>query len=338
MDECTEIVAEAATDEPASPSTLPALRGARISESLTAHFEGALEAAVQPGSGRAIRHDGWTPDRIRLFLDTLAQTGIVATAARAAGLGVASAYRFRNRAGGRLFALAWDGALRLARPRLVDEALSRAVHGCVELIVRDGQVWGERHRFDNRLLMSVIGRLDLKATQSDSENENARIVAEEFDQFVDIVCAGDGDAGAEFLELRRYSGVGVEAEGELLGRLENFKRYQVGHPDEIDVSDLDPGQMANWTEEQAERAERSGLLEEFAEEQDEQDEDEEGQDYSCASEWTEDHNGALRLEDGTRILPDRHVRLPDGTELRWSPEGGWEEVEEDEAAEVGQTS
>jgi len=30
--------------------------------------------------------------------------------------------------------------------------------------------------------------------------------------------------------------------------------------------------------------------------------------------------------------------LPDGTELRWSPEGGWEEVEEDEAAEVGQTS
>ena len=161
-----------------------------------------------------------------------------------------------QRADGRLFALAWDGALRLARPRLVDEALSRAVHGCVELIYRDGKVWGERHRYDNRLLMSVIGRLDLKAVQTDRENENARIVAEEFDQFVDIVCAGDGDAGAEFLELRRYGGSGVEAEGELLGRLENFKRYQVGHPDEIDVG-LDPEQMKSWTEEQAERAERS---------------------------------------------------------------------------------
>ena len=331
MEQFTEIAAEAATDEPAFPSTLPAIPGARVSDSLTLHFEGALEAAVQPGSGRAARHDGWTPDRIRSFLGTLAQTGSVTVAAKAAGMAVQSAYRFRNRADGRLFHLAWEGALRLARPRLVDEALSRAIHGCVELIVRDGKVWGERHRFDNRLLMSVIGRLDLKAVQSDRENENARIVAEEFDQFVDIVCAGDGDAGAEFLALRHRGGYGVGAEGKLLGRLENYRRYQVGHPDEIDVSDLDPEQMASWSEEQAERAERSGLLEQIAEEEDEEDQDEEeGDDDSGPYDWSEDDDGALRLEDGTRILSDGNVHLPDGTELRWTHGQGWQEEEPDE--------
>jgi hypothetical protein len=59
MDEYTAIAAEAATDEPASPLTLPALPGARISDFLTAHFEGALEAAVQPGEA---------PDRTFAFL------------------------------------------------------------------------------------------------------------------------------------------------------------------------------------------------------------------------------------------------------------------------------
>ena len=60
MDECTEIVAEAATDEPASPSTLPALRGARISESLTARFEGSRDepwtfAMAEPQRGAMLR-------------------------------------------------------------------------------------------------------------------------------------------------------------------------------------------------------------------------------------------------------------------------------------------
>ena len=181
------------------------------------------------------------------------------------------AYALRNRAGGRAFALAWDAAVeQLAHARVADEVRSRALHGCVELIVRDGKVWGERHRFDNRLTMALLTRLDAKRDSRREEDIDTRIVAGEFDQFVAIAARGDVDAAAAFLAARRDAGWTNCEQARLLTRLGNYQRYGVGLPEEIDVSDLDATDPADWTEEQVERARRAEILEDEEEETEEE--------------------------------------------------------------------
>ena len=55
-----------------------------------------------------IRRDGWTPERQLRFLDALARTGKVGTAAAEAGMSRESAHRLRNRPSAALFAALWD--------------------------------------------------------------------------------------------------------------------------------------------------------------------------------------------------------------------------------------
>lgn len=117
-------------------------------------------------TSRHVRHDGWTPARERIFCENLAETGSVTHAARAAGLSAQSAYARRNTAAGRAFHLAWEAALIHARRRLSDELLSRAMNGCVEAIHRDGVIVAEKHRYDNRLSMAVLTRLDRQTEDS----------------------------------------------------------------------------------------------------------------------------------------------------------------------------
>lgn len=62
------------------------------------------------------RRDGWTAERQRMFIATLADTGCVGRAALAAGMSRESAYRLRRRKGAESFTAAWDSIL-AARPR-----------------------------------------------------------------------------------------------------------------------------------------------------------------------------------------------------------------------------
>ena len=62
-------------------------------------------------SSRRARSDGWTAERQLRFLDALASTRCVATAAAFAGMSREGAYRLRDRSEGTLFALMWDRAL-----------------------------------------------------------------------------------------------------------------------------------------------------------------------------------------------------------------------------------
>ncbi|WP_114953420.1 hypothetical protein [Sphingosinicella terrae] len=272
----------AATDEPAvlstsadeasAPIAAPTRPRARISNHLAPDLlDPALHAGTDARPGWSTRADGWTPDRIRTFLTALADCGVVEDAARAAGMSKQSAYRLRNRAAGRAFHVAWTAAELLGRRRLASELVSRAMHGCVEVIVRDGEVWGERHRFDNRLTMAVLARLDKSLLAHDEENRTARLVAEEFDQYLDLVCAGDGEGAADFVEARveadRWT---ASREARTLERCDNYGRYGVGLPEEIDVSDIDPEDPESWTEEQLDRARRAGLVEEEADEEDDE--------------------------------------------------------------------
>lgn len=77
------------------------------------------------------RRDGWTPERQRGFIVTLANTGCVAAAARSAGMGVTSAYALRRRAGAATFAAAWDTALHDARRRSLEVAMRTVFAGAI---------------------------------------------------------------------------------------------------------------------------------------------------------------------------------------------------------------
>ena len=75
-----------------------------------------------PHVARKARSDGWTPERQLRFLDALARTRSVTSAARAAGMSRESAYRLRSRKEGLLFAHLWG---RLMQP---DSGSNREVH------------------------------------------------------------------------------------------------------------------------------------------------------------------------------------------------------------------
>ena len=275
----TTLAPAAATDEPAVPSTAPSTPPARRPIRPLAHvsrrladslIDPALDCGRDVRPDRASRHDGWTPERIRTFLDTLAETGVVADAARAAGMSTTSCYRLRNRTGARPFRLAWTAAEHNARRRIADEAMSRALNGCVEVRV-NGDVVEERHRFDNRLLMTVLARLDRNAVANDRENRAARLVAEEFDQFLDLLCAG-GEGASTFLatryEIDRMSDAAPEAT--MLERSENYARLGVGLPEEVPAADPAPGE--SWIPYRQECPDRAAHLARPAEEAEEEDE------------------------------------------------------------------
>ena len=261
MESSPDLPPTAATDEPTVPAThemsVPAVHMAgQLTESLIASV---LDAGQDARPDRAQREDGWTPERIATFLNTLAETACVSDAARAAGMSLQGAYKFRDSAKGRPFRLAWRAAHLLGRRRLEDDMMSRAVNGSVEIIRRDGQVWGERHRFDSRLGMAMLTRLDNIAAADDELNAPARVVAEEFEQFVEIVSKG-GKGASDFVRDRVKIARRNREESEQLERAENYQLYGVGLPEEIDVSDLNVDDMASWTDEQAERARRARLL------------------------------------------------------------------------------
>jgi hypothetical protein len=155
--------------------------------------DAATQAVTQftPTYGRP-RIDGWTPEKQRLFCETLADSGLVREAAEAVGMTPQSCYRLRRRAEGKGFALAWDAALYLARQRLLDLALERAVDGSLETIYDgDGQIVRQRRKQDTRLLLATITKLGL----GPQYRQTALSIAAEFDGFLDCMVA-DANANA----------------------------------------------------------------------------------------------------------------------------------------------
>ena len=125
----------------------------------------------------AQRHDGWTPDRTARFLDTLSHKGNVARAAAATGLSRETAYCRRRR--DPLFARAWAAAMLLAREEGGHILADRALEGVEEQVWFRGEVVGTRIRYDNRLLLAHIARLDRLALDEAASADAAR-----FDELV----------------------------------------------------------------------------------------------------------------------------------------------------------
>jgi hypothetical protein len=106
------------------------------------------------------RHDGWTRERQRGFIDRLCLTGNVARSAKAVGKTPQSAYALRRHKGAGSFARAWDRALASGQSYQIDVGLERSLLGERVPIVRGGVCVGEKLRFDNRLAMATLNALD----------------------------------------------------------------------------------------------------------------------------------------------------------------------------------
>jgi hypothetical protein len=142
----------------------------------------------------AIRHDGWTQARVAQFLDHLANHGSVTAACVRVGMSREAAYRFRRRFGA--FARAWNAALVLAREVSAEVLETRAIHGVEEEVWHRGEKVGTRRKYDARLLLAHMARLDKIA-----DDTRASADATRFDELVALCCGesppealfGDGD-------------------------------------------------------------------------------------------------------------------------------------------------
>jgi hypothetical protein len=102
------------------------------------------------------RHDGFTPEKIAVFIRTLRATGSVTDAARSAGITRKTAYDLYNREDAAYFRHAWDESLRGPNIVLTSTAYDRALNGVEEAVWYKGEFRGWRVRHDNRLLMWLL--------------------------------------------------------------------------------------------------------------------------------------------------------------------------------------
>lgn len=140
------------------------------------------------------RHDGWTPFARKLFLQVLAETGRVKLACEYCRLSPQSAYALRHR--DPVFAAGWDAACELARAPLADALYERAMEGFDETITRDGEVVATRHKFDSRLSIAVLHRLDKRCDRAEEKGARHVRLIGRWDEWLDLVGKGDETAAA----------------------------------------------------------------------------------------------------------------------------------------------
>ena len=69
----------------------------------------------------------------------------------------------------------------------------------VPSIIRKGRVWGELHRPDNRRTMATLRRLDRALAASPQQQEEARLAAGRWDEFIEFVANG-GESVDDFFD------------------------------------------------------------------------------------------------------------------------------------------
>jgi len=155
-----------------------------------------MDVSANTTTPSPVRHDGWTGELKVRFLDHLSEKGNVRASCRRVGMSAQAAYRLKRR--DPLFARSWDAALVLGRTASEEVLADRAIDGIEEDVWHRGELVGTRRRYDTRLLLAHLGRLDRH-----SVGLRARGDAERFDELLALV------AGEEVPE-------GLAKRGELL--------------------------------------------------------------------------------------------------------------------------
>jgi hypothetical protein len=133
------------------------------------------------------RHDGWTPQRQRAFVEALADTGLVREAAARVGMTEQSVNRLRRRADAIPFNRACEAALRMSGPRLVSLAYQRAIEGTIKRHYFRGELKAEERVYDNRLLIALINKLPAETFAPTPETEE---VAANWEPWLDAIEEG----------------------------------------------------------------------------------------------------------------------------------------------------
>lgn len=148
--------------------------------------EATLDAALHDlpaDDTRAAQHQ-FTAQRQAAFLSRLAATGSARSAARAAEVSHQTAYRQRRAC--RQFRRAWDAALLVARTHAEEVLAVRAIEGVEEEVWYHGEVVATRRRYDSRLLLAHLARLDRLMQDADTAN-----LADDFDGVLERLERGE---------------------------------------------------------------------------------------------------------------------------------------------------
>lgn len=151
----------------------------------------------------------WTPRLQREFLEAFATNGSVKISAAKVGMSPSAVYQLKQRPEGAAFRLGCAAALLIARGRLVDELLDRAIWGYEEtstIMREEGRSFVKRSRLDPRLGLAMLARLDKmvetrapKRGEWPGEEMLAQIVAGDWPGFLslfDVAEAARGGAEA----------------------------------------------------------------------------------------------------------------------------------------------
>jgi hypothetical protein len=148
-----------------------------------------------PVSDCAPRHDGWTRERKARFLDCLAEKGNVRVACGRVGLSQQAAYVVRRRDAE--FARGWAAALALARENSVQVLAERAIDGVEEPVWYRGEFVGTRRKYDARLLLAHIARLDKlvdqEATWADAGRFDELLACIAGERVASLIASDDDD-------------------------------------------------------------------------------------------------------------------------------------------------
>lgn len=114
------------------------------------------------------RSNGWNPEIQRDFIEALADTGSVRSAARAVGRSEVGAYQLRRHPEGDSFARAWEAALKLGIQKIEDVAMDRALNGVEVPVYHFGQIVGTRKVYNDYLLMFLLRNRSPKRFAADN--------------------------------------------------------------------------------------------------------------------------------------------------------------------------
>ena len=154
----------------------------------------------------------WTPRLQRDFLEAFATNGSVKISAAKVCMSPAAVYQLKQRPEGAAFRLGCAAALLIARGRLVDELLDRAIWGhdeTTEMQREDGRSFVKRRRIDSRLGLAMLARLDRMVETRAREGEEmlAQIVAGDWPGFLALFDIEPGAASGQ------ADGAGTDAGG-----------------------------------------------------------------------------------------------------------------------------
>jgi len=165
---------------PLAPESAP-----ESAHALTVQEEPAAPLDYDPADYRWVpvrrkpRIDGWTEEKQRRFIETLADTGLVNMAAKGVGMSRASAYQLRRSEHGAAFARAWDMARAHAGGLVEDILFERAIEGTEEEVLDgSGEVMAVKLVHDNGLLKWLLGHLKPERYGSDRARAAALAAAE----------------------------------------------------------------------------------------------------------------------------------------------------------------